>query len=314
MVLCLLAARPARADVVTTHNGDRIDGLIVEADDESVLVRWGAGRAVITRRVPRKQIRSIQFTPPEVDALRDLARRSEAQGDTVDASQVFRLVCALQPESCDDHLALAKNLRACGRFAEAAAAAQVASRIDARNPRLYFEQGEIRLALGEGRTAAQLAADGLAVSGAPGVEGNWLLGRAFEQASLPDEAIAAYRKVLATEPGHLGALERLVPLCLEHRTALEVEDAARAFVKAAPGTRFGHTSLGAALYRQGRFAEAIEALRAATALGGPGYERARVYLHCARARSAGTDAADGLSADELVIAGDLDPQLRKVKP
>jgi tetratricopeptide (TPR) repeat protein len=314
-VALLLCASVATADdVITMRDGEKIEGLIIEADDDSVLVRWGAGRAVISRRVPRKSISAIKLGEPNVDGLRELARRSESQGEILDAAQVWRIVCALRPESADDHLRCARALRVAGRSEDAAAAIACAARLDADDARIRIEQGEIAFAKGDFRGAVQHAQDGLKRAGPTSVDGYWLLARAAEAAKDADGAIDAYGKLLKADTTHIGALERLVDLLLARRATLEAENVARSFVRAAPDVRAGRVALGVALYRQSRWGEAVDAFRAATSLGGPGYERARVYLHVARARSADTDPDRGLTEADIAVARELDPDLGRKKP
>jgi tetratricopeptide (TPR) repeat protein len=312
LLLCSLTA--SADDVITMRDGERVEGLIVEADDQSVLVRWGAGRAVITRRINRKHIASIRFTEPSVDGLRELARRSEAQGDVADAATVYRIVCALRPESAEDHLRCARALRAAGKSEEAAAAIACAARMDGDDARIVIEQGEICFARGDFARAVQHARDGIKRAGPTSVEGHWLLGRAAEAAKEADAAIDAYAKLLKADTTNIGALERLVELLLARKATLEAENMARSFVRTAPDVRAGRVTLGVTLYRQNRWGEAVDAFRAATSLGGPGYDRARVFLHVARAKSADTDPERGLTDAEIAVARELDPDLGRKKP
>jgi len=315
IVCCLSAATPAAADdVITLKDGERIEGLIVEADDASVLVRWGGGRAVITRRVPRRAIKTIRFAASDTAGLRELARRSEAQGDLRDAAEVLTIACGLNPDSAEDHRRRARCLRLAGKLDEASDAAALAARLEPEEAATFFEQAEVRLAARDYKRAAQHALDGLRRAGSGSIEGNWLLARAFDGGALPQDAIGAYRKVLQADPTHVGALERLTALLLSRQASLEAETVARDFVRASPDVRAGRVSLGFVLYRQGRYGEAVDAFRAATALGGAGYDRARIFLHCARSRSAGTSPALGLSPQELDISRELDPDLRRDIP
>jgi tetratricopeptide (TPR) repeat protein len=310
LVLCARVA--AADDVITTRDGERIEGLVVEADPETVTVRWGAGRAVITRRVPRAQIASIRFGEPDVDGLRSLARRSETQGELADAAIVWRIVCGLKPEAADDHLQCARAMRLSGQLDAAAAAIECATRIEPGTPKLLMEHGEIALARGECGRAAELASD--ALKAGPSIAAQWLLARALEGARLTDEAIAAYRRLLELEPTHLAGLERVVGLLLQKSAAIEAEKLARSFIHFAPDVRAGRVALGSALFKQTRWGEAVDAFRAATALGGPGYDRARVYLHVARARAGAIDPSTGLSEGDLSMARELDPELVRSKP
>ncbi|MBI2932071.1 MAG: tetratricopeptide repeat protein [Planctomycetes bacterium] len=304
------ASITASADVIVTRDGERIEGLIVGADLQSLLVQWGAGRAVITRRVWRREIETIRFSPPDLNGLRDLARRSALRGETADACSVYGIICGLHPESVDDQVSLSQNLRSCGRLHEALAVAQTAEKVDPRHSGVHFELGEIHLALGDASQAVRHALG----TDPESLEAQWLLGRAYERAAMFDEAIRAYRCALRIDPTHAGALERVTQLYQAAQAPNEAETVARAFIRAAPEARAGRVALGIALYRQARFGEAVDAFRAATSLGGTGYDRARIFLHCARARSANTDPSSGLTQAESAVAAQLDPDLRRKRP
>ncbi len=99
-----------------------------------------------------------------------------------------------------------------------------------------------------------------------GVEADFARGCAAHQQGRLAEAEAAYRRVLAQMPAHVGALRNLAVLALQtgHAgPALELFDAALA---RAPGDAALHGQRGDALLALGRLPEAISALREATRL------------------------------------------------
>jgi cytochrome c-type biogenesis protein CcmH/NrfG len=84
--------------------------------------------------------------------------------------------------------------------------------------------------------------------------------------------------------------------------------------RAAPDLRAGWIALGKVRYRQSRYPEAVAAFQSATRLGGPDYDRARIFLQCALARRYDRDPRAVLTASDLEIAPQLDPELRRDSP
>ena len=54
--------------------------------------------------------------------------------------------------------------------------------------------------------------------------------------------------------------------------------------------------------------------QSATRLGGPDYDRARIFLQCALARRYDRNPRTVLMANDLEVAGQLDPELRRDQP
>ena len=67
-------------------------------------------------------------------------------------------------------------------------------------------------------------------------------------------------------------------------------------------------------YRQGRYADAVAMFQSATRLGGPDYDRARIFLQCALARRYDRNPRTVLTAGDLEMAPQLDPELRRDQP
>lgn len=293
------------------RDGERIEGTVIAITDEEYVVRWGAGKSTLSRKVPRGSVVSVRLAPPDVMRLRELARRAEADRDFADAAAIWTQVCALRPDSPDDQLRRARALRDAGRFDDAAPAFRCALTLRPDDPKPWLELAETQLSATRPREAAQSALEYLrrATSGLD--EASWLLGRAFEADNRPDDALESYEQALARNPRHGGAMERQVELLLRKRSFTEAEAAARRFLKIAPDSRSGPVALGKTYYRQGRYPAAVEAFKVAAALGGPGYERARTFLTVARARMDGRDPLKDLGESLLATALELDPDLRR---
>ncbi len=306
LIVCSATAA-ASADVVTLRSGEKIEGMIVSADDQAVVVRWGAGRNTATRRIRRADVERIAFTPADVGSIRTLARRASAQGDTDEAADLWRLVIAAAPDDAADFVSAARAFRAAGRNDAAVAASKRAAILAPDDPSAILESGEAALARGDLRLAAERALDYLKRPESRPEDGYWLLGRAFERSNRTDDAADAYKRVQETAPAHVGAFERLVDLALARAAAIEAERLAREFIRVASEVRAGHAALGRALYRQQRYQAAVDALKKASSLGGPGWDRVRVFLGVAKARAAGTEPE--LSAADAAVANELDPDL-----
>lgn len=295
------------ADVLKLKDGRELEGLIVQIDDSTVLIRsTDAGSGPEARAYPRAQVYSIRLSRPELPALRKLAERSESSEGLQASVQIWRIVCSLWPESAADQLKLAQSLRRLGLLEESAARADAAAKADPRDARIPLEQGEISLARGDAKQAIACVRDHFRLRSGDTAEGNWLLGRASEKSFLVEEALSAYRMVLLADPGRKEVLERFVRFALAHGKNDSATEMARCVISLAPSLRSGWLALGRVEYRRGRWNEAVSAFQSATSLGGDDYERARIFLHCARARQAHRDPRAGLRSNDLAVAGELD--------
>src|SRR6185436_4394930 len=145
-------------------------------------------------------------------------------------------------------------------------------------------------------------------------DGVFLLGRSLELSGQPDEALASYRRLLRTQPRRGDVLERFTDLALlQGKSDQAVEEALR-ISQIAPDLRAGWIALGKIRYRQTRYAEAVTAFQSATRLGGPDYDRARIFLQCALARRYDRDPRIVLTTADLEIAPQIDPELRRTSP
>jgi tetratricopeptide (TPR) repeat protein len=307
LALCL----PASADEIQLKDGEKIEGLIITMTDSEIVVRWGAGKSTLTRVIKRADVKEIRIKPPEMSRLREIARRAEADHDLADAAVVWQQVCTFRPESADDQMRRARALRDSGQGEEAISAFQAALQLRPDDLKPWIELSELQLKCKLVRESAQSAMQYLKRATTGLDEATWMLGRSFEAANQPEDAMDAFRQTLQHNPRHGGAMERLVHLHLERQDFAEAENAARAFLKIAPESRSGSVALGMILYRQKKFVAAVDAFKAATALGGPGYDRARVFLNVARARVEGKDPLKDLGDSLLPTVQELDPELRR---
>ena len=312
--ILILLARAASADIVTLKNGREIEGLVVDMDEERLVVRRAGEGIPQNWQLLRSEITSVRLAPPELAGFRTVARRLEADRSLGDAADAWRKICALRPEGAADQVRLLQVYRRAGKIEDAAAAIQSAVRAHPKDPRILLEQGEIALAQGRAPDAVASAREHQKLSGAASEDASWLLARGLEQSNQPQEALDALRALLRDQPRRTDALERFTDLALEQGKAdLAIEEAERV-AKIAPDLRGGWIALGKVRYRQGRYAEATAMFQSATRLGGPDYDRARIFLQCALARRYDRDPRAVLTATDLDIAPQLDPELRRDQP
>ncbi len=312
--LLSLLPRPVLADVVTLKNGREIEGLIVDMDDERLTLRRAAEGITQSWQLTRSEITSLRLAPPDVSGFRSVAKRFEADRSPDEACEAWRRVCVLRPEGAPDQLCLIQSYRRRGRLDDASAAAASAARVHPKDHRILLEQGEVALAMGRAADAVVLARHHLELSGPASEAGNWLLARGLEQSRQVQEALDVYRGLLREQPRRNDALERYTDLALEEGKADEAAQQAERVARAAPELRAGWIALGKVRYRQARYPEAVAAFQSATRLGGPDYDRARIFLQCALARRYDRDPRAVLTAGDLEIAPQLDPELRRDSP
>jgi tetratricopeptide (TPR) repeat protein len=311
VLLLSLLCRPPCEDVVTLKNGREIEGLVVETDDEQLTVLRAAEGTLQSWRLIRTEIAEIQLSTPDVVGFRAVARRLESDRRPEEASHAWRRVCMLRPESVPDRIRLIQCCRQLGQLDAAAAVARSAAKAQPTDPRFPLEQGEIALAQGRGSEAVTFAREHLRLAGASSAEGTWLLARGLEVDTQPEEALAAYLELLRNQPRRGDALDRLTEIALGQDKADVALREAEKMTRAAPDLRAGWIAIGKIRYRQDRFGEAVTAFQSATHLGGPDYERARIFLQCALGRRYNRDPRVLLSPGDLETAGQLDPELRR---
>jgi tetratricopeptide (TPR) repeat protein len=197
-------------------------------------------------------------------------------------------------------LARAKALAALARGRGSEAENLVAAQASAPEAALIKGLRKLR----ERKGAEAVAAFRTFVTAAPDrLVGEYLLGRALEEAQKRDEANAQYRKVLAKNPTHAGALvgqERVTPAAPAARKTA-VEALLKKIDKAAAPAELGEAQslLGEALLALGQTPAAVEALMRAV-IAAPGDAGAQVAL---------TEAliAEGRAAEALTRLRGVEP-------
>jgi cytochrome c-type biogenesis protein CcmH/NrfG len=313
-VLLGLISGSVTADVVTLKNGREIEGLITNIDEERLTLRRAAEGVTQSWQLTRSEITSLRLAPPDVSGFRSVARRFDADRSPDEACEAWRRVCVLRPEGAPDQICLIQSYRRRGRLEDACAAAQSAARAHPKDHRIMLEQGEVALAQGRADDAVALARAHLQLTGPASEAGTWLLARGLEQSRQAQQALDAYRGLLRDQPRRSDALERYTDLALGEGKAEEAAEEAGKVARVAPDLRAGWIALGKIRYRQCRFPEAVTAFQSATRLGGPDYDRARIFLQCALARRYDRDPRAVLTASDLEIAPQLDPELRRDSP
>lgn len=302
----LFWAASAAADTVELASGERKEGLIVFIGPESLRLQNGAGGAIVSEVISLSDVRSIRLGPPSTEAVRRIANKYDS--DPNESVRLWTHLAAIEPDRMEHQLGRARALRRAGRLAEAVTAARTAVRLDPEDAGARLELAEAHLARGESRAAALEAIE--AARGAP-ARGYALLARAFEQAAMTDDAFQAWRKALQHEPLDDEAFDRCVEAMLLLRAKDELEALASERIRRAPEHRRGWLALGRAQYLDGRFTDAAGTFKKAAALGGPGFDRARVFYAVSQARASGRDPMADLESADRPLALQLDPELGK---
>ena len=314
VLLLTVLFRLAGADVLTLKNGRELEGIVVDVDDERITLRRAAEGSFQVWQVTRSELSEIRLTPPDPTGFRGAARKLEAGKALEEAAEEWRRLCVLRPESAPDQIELLRVYRRAGNLDAAAAAGLTAAKVAPKNSKIPLEQGEVALDQGRGAEAVAFAREHLKLSEAVSNDGIWLLGRALESTNQPDEALATYRRILRNQPRRGEALERFTDLAMGLGKSDQAVEEAERIAQACPDLRAGWIALGKVRYRQTRYAEAVTAFQSATRLGGPDYDRARIFLQCALARRYDRDPRIVLTTADLEIAPQLDPELRRSSP
>ena len=310
----MLLPRSLNADVVTLKNGRELEGLVVDIDEDRITLRRAAEGSYQVWQVTRSELSEIRLTPPDPAGFRGAARKLETDRSLDAAGEEWRRICVLRPESATDQIELVRLYRRAGNLDAAASAGLTAARTLPKNPRIPLEQGEIALEQGRGAEAVVFAREHLRLSDSASTDGSWLLARALEQTGQPEEALTAYRRLLRNQPRRGDVLERFIDLALLQGKSDQAVEEAERIAQVAPDLRAGWIAIGKIRYRQTRYGEAVGAFQSATRLGGPDYDRARIFLQCALARRYDRDPRVVLTTADLEIAPQLDPELRRSSP
>jgi len=304
----------AWGDTVTLRNGVTLEGIIVEVSAEEIRIQVGAGGSSISQVVKRANILEIHLGPQKLDSVRKLAVQRLNEGRATEAATLWRYLSALQPDLIENQLGRARALRLAAQLPEAMVAARLAVRLAPQDPRGHQEQAEVALAQGDGREAALRALDMIRFSGTASVPGYLLLARAFALAGQKDDALEAVKNVLKQGSIPESSFDDLASLLLGLPAYVELESLARDRVDRRPRERKGWILLGHAQYGLERFAEASATFKTAITLGGPGFDRARVFYVVADARKGGKDPLSALKPEDQELARELDPSLGRKKP
>ena len=104
-----------------------------------------------------------------------------------------------------------------------------------------------------------------------------LIGEAHQKLGQLEEALVQYELVLADDPDHSSAIDRLAMVRYEQGRLEESLELYRRHIRLDPGNANAHSNLGVVLYRMGRSGEAREALEHALSLD-PSTSMARTVL------------------------------------
>ena len=217
-----------------------------------------AARTVYTEADDLKNLVSIN---------RDLHRADElfGQGQLREAIQMLDSVIARRFDTSDAHVTMARAYWTSGEADAAIAALERALAGGVTNAEVRMRLG---LYLAESRKDPARAVALLADLPTDDAEAMNSLGVAYTSAGRPADAIAAFERVLALDASNGLALQNIAAIKLQEGALQTAEDYARRAVAADPALAKAHTTLGVALARQRRSAEAIDAWRRAIDLDG----------------------------------------------
>jgi Flp pilus assembly protein TadD len=155
-----------------------------------------------------------------------------------------------------------------------------------RNPRAHNNLGSQRYLAGRHPAAAGQFRKGLRIN-PPDPDAHLSLGHALLKMERVEEAFHHYEEALGLRPGHVEVRYNLANLLLQRMgRPREAELHYRQVVKLQPDFPPAYNNLGAALFQQGRFAEAIACFEEALRLD-PDYTDVRANLEMARVRIPG---------------------------
>jgi serine/threonine-protein kinase len=207
---------------------------------------------------------AIAVNPGFAGAHYNLACLLLKLGKMPEAEEAFRQAIALAPNDPDAYANLGLALLNQGKPKEAEAALRNAIALEPHLSQAHCFHGNALKALGKPKEAE--VAYRLAIALQPGyVEAHCKLARVLSQRGAPRNAIAAYREALRLNPAHAVAqndLAWLLATCPEVklRDPGQAVRHGRKAVELAPGEGALWNTLGVALYRNGDWKAAVEAL------------------------------------------------------
>ncbi len=309
IVLALFATTPLlHADIVHMKDGRVLQGVIVKVNEHSITLQKGIRGARIFSVLPRAEIAAIRLGATDLEPERQRANRYLRDRSFEDAVRTWKYINALEPDRTKNRLGLARALRLAGDLEEAARTAGGALRISPDDPSIHLELGDIAFAAGDFSAAIRHAK---AADEHPGSAAFLLLARACIKAGRMEEATRAFRKALDADPGNGQVHSRLIRHLVQSREWEPAERFARERVKRKPRERKGWLILGQVLHVREKYGEAIRVFKKAITLGGPGFDRARVFLLVTEARQAGRHPFSMIKDHDLVLAWELEPELRR---
>lgn len=249
----------------------------------------------------------IRLGPLNLDRERDRALRYMREKRYSEALPIWKYIQVLDPENVPSGLGLMKVLRLTGKRDEARS---LGERLLSHSPKegsLHLELGEIALASGQNEDAIQFAQ-------AAGESGLLLLSRAYLASGNGEEANQVLQQAWGKDPENTQIFIRLWRGLVEHQEFSLAEKLSRDRVTRQPAERKGWLFLGRVLYAQGDYLQAISVFKKAITLGGPGFDRARVFLRVSEAREKGGLPLAHIEARDLKFAYELEPKLRRNHP
>ncbi|MDP6958418.1 MAG: tetratricopeptide repeat protein, partial [Planctomycetota bacterium] len=213
----------------------------------------------------------------------------------------------LDPEKVSYGLGLAKGLRLTGKIDQARSLGERLLSLSPKDGSIHLELGEIALASGEKEAAVQFAK-------AAGESGFHLLSRTYLAFGNREEANRVLQQAWENDPGNTQIFIRLWRGLVEHREFSLAEKLSRDRITRKPLERKGWLLLGQALHAQGDYLKAISVFKKAITLGGPGFDRARVYLRVCESREKGGSPLSNIRERDMKFAYELEPELRRTHP
>ncbi|MGA3371355.1 MAG: tetratricopeptide repeat protein [Terracidiphilus sp.] len=230
-----------------------------------------AGRTREAESTARELLKS---TPDDIDAHRLLGRiylrqlseeenaPSAAAGNVLDkAVAEFEKIVALQPKSVEDRMVLGQLYtvkhdakKAEEQFKTAEAMEPASEEVVLNLARLYSESGDVVHEI-KVLEAVPLADRSARMEDA--------LGAAYEQLKQSKQAVAAYRRAAALEPGDLRTMDALAQALLDDNQLDEALSQFTALAKADPEDAGALVHIGEIQRRQGKYEEALDTVRKA---------------------------------------------------